>query len=599
MNQPFYVLSNASTDIFPENTLTEFKNVLPKTLYFQEKDKWEVGVESIGISSMFRNTYMPKPGVPVLYAGHLLTKIKEFRQSPVTDAKLDWHFSLDFELKKGGRLEYFEMKDKYYTKADLYSMLNLLNQKFKPYCHFHYDGDKMSISYFDHYNLKYPGSWIYLHETFAKTFQFNSFLVKQLTMLKKINGNNSNRVDLVTIGGNMLLERKVAVGDEIYYGYYLSADKDMPYHGTLVSDHIHLGRHEQLPSIIKVQCDIIEPQILNNSYSQDLLVLNTAVQYTNNYYYHDIKRVSYFPLLFNDVSQIKIKLVDEYDQKLQLLKGHATILKLRFRHNRKKMAESFYVRITSKPNSIHPNNDANNFINQLPSTKFLNEDWKVALSSISLPNRFTTFLNKHPDFRSLVFKPPDRQPITLVFKSNVAYTPSSLVSEINTFFSENNIGDAKIDWLGRIEFNLNEQVTFAVGLDAVNVLGYQSGLVIPGKSNFMFIRPFNDSPKRLTFESPVNVDYYRPNYFIIYSNIVKPSVIGNLFSPILKLVPILDAKDAFKLMEFEVGEYYNIPNSEINEIRMELRTHDGEPVNFVKDQHIVMNLHFTNAIDPH
>ena len=31
---------------------------------------------------------------------------------------------------------------------------------------------------------------------------------------------------------------------------------------------------------------------------------------------------------------------------------------------------------------------------------------------------------------------------------------------------------------------------------------------------------------------------------------------------------------------------------------MELRTHDGEFVNFLTDQHVVMNLQFTNEINP-
>jgi len=596
MNQPFYLLSNASTDIFPENTLTEFRNIFPTTLRFDENDKWEVGIETIGVSSMFRNVFTPAQGIPVIYVGHEYTKMKELRQSPVIDAKFDSHFSINFNLRKGANYMYTEMIDKFYTKADVYSMINLFNVKLKPYCKLDYDGERMSIAYYDHYKQKHPGTWIFLHETFTKSFSFKSYLIKKLDILTKIPANNSNSVDLVEIGANLYIERKVVINDEIYYGYYLSSDPNKPYLSSLVSDKINLHHHDQLPEIIKVQCDIIEPQIINNTFSQDLLVLSTDIQYTNNYYFHEIERVSYFPLLFNDINQIKIRLVDEEDKLLELVKGHATIIKLRFRKNRK-MSENFYVRVTSKPNQIYPNNKCNIFSVQLPSTKVLNDDWKVSLNSINIPNKFTTFLNKHSDYRSLVYKTPSKPAIPLVFQTDVSYTPTSLVSEINVFFSTHNIGEAKIDSLGRIVFTVNEECTFGIGLDAVKILGFDSGLTIPG-SNFMFIKPYPDTPNVITFESPINVNYFRPNYFIIYSNIVQPSIIGNLYSPILKIVPILDAKEAFKLHDFKVREFYNIPNSEINEIKMELRTHDGELVNFLKDQHVVMNLQFTNEINP-
>jgi len=75
MNQPFYLLSNASTDIFPENTLTEFRNIFPTTLRFDENDKWEVGIETIGVSSMFRNVFTPAQGIPVIYVGHEYTSV--------------------------------------------------------------------------------------------------------------------------------------------------------------------------------------------------------------------------------------------------------------------------------------------------------------------------------------------------------------------------------------------------------------------------------------------------------------------------------------------------------------------------------------------
>jgi hypothetical protein len=598
MDQPFYIISNASSDVFPNNSLTEFKNVFPRTLSFPEEEKWEVGIETIGISSMFRNVYTPNPGVPVIIASHDKATLRQLRQSPVVDPREDWHYSINVDLAKTGPANsmFTELVDKFYTKADVYSMCRLYNVKLRPYCSLNYDGTRITISYNDHYKLKSKGTWVFLHETFAKSFKFISHHIKNLSMMKVIEGNNSNTVSLVEIGSNLHLERKVNYNGEIYLGYLLHEDKSRALYGSLVSEPIDLYHHAMLPEIIKVQCDIIEPQIINNAFSQDLLILSTDIQYTNNYYFHDIERVSYFPLLYNDINQIAIRLVDENDKKLELMKGHATIIKLRFRRN-KRMIENFYVRVTSKPNEIYTDNTPYKFRIQLPSTKVLNEDWKVSLNSINIPNKFTTFLKANDELRSFVYKTATSPSITHVFKSNVSYTPTTIVAEINTFLSSKDLGDATIDNLGRLVINLKETCILAIGLDAVKVLGYQTALV-PQGANFMFIKPLPDTPNTITFESPINVNYFRPNYFIIYSNIVQPSIIGNIFSPILKIVPIVDSQEAFKLHDFKVREFYNIPNTEINEIQMEIRTHDGEFVNFLSDQHVVMNLQFTNELNP-
>lgn len=596
MDQPFYILSNASLDVFPNNTLSEFKNVLPKKLTLPEDEKWEVGVETVGISSMFRNIKTPPSGVPVIFAGHNKTKMSEVRTAPVSDEVMDWHYSLNFDLKKGGMM-YTEMVDKYYTKADVYSMCRLYNVKLGPYCRLDYDGGNITISYQDKYNVNSPGTWIFLHELFAESFKLNSVDVKKVLVTPIKPANNSNEVRLVEVGGNLHIQRKVVVNDQVYLGYLLTRDETKPYHGPLVSCRIDLNHHDYLPEIIKVQCDIIEPQILNNTYSQDLLVLSTDVQYTNNYYYHDIERVSYFPLLFNDIGEIKIKLVDENDKLLQLVKGHASIIKLRFRKNNK-MTKNFYVRLTSKPSDIFPGNLVTKFSVQLPSTQILDENWKVSLNSINIPNKFTTFLSNHSDLRSFVYKTGTAPSIKHVFKTTECYTQNSLLAELNVFLVTNNIGDAKMDSLGRLVINvLDTSCTLGVGLDAAKVLGYETGL-IPKNSRHMFIKPLPDNPNTITFESPINVYYFRPNYFIVYSNIVQPSIIGNIFSPIMKIVPILDEHDAFKLHDFKVREFYNIPTSEISEIKIELRTHDGEFVNFIDGQHVVMNLQFTNELNP-
>lgn len=54
-----YCLSNASTDYFTSNTLTDFTNFLPKNLEIN-RDNWEIGILAYGIDlNIFKYKYKP------------------------------------------------------------------------------------------------------------------------------------------------------------------------------------------------------------------------------------------------------------------------------------------------------------------------------------------------------------------------------------------------------------------------------------------------------------------------------------------------------------------------------------------------------------
>src|SRR6266404_2439423 len=55
-----YLISNGSTDSFPNNTLTHFKNKIPVSVNLETDKKWEMALESIGFSSNFTNVIRPE-----------------------------------------------------------------------------------------------------------------------------------------------------------------------------------------------------------------------------------------------------------------------------------------------------------------------------------------------------------------------------------------------------------------------------------------------------------------------------------------------------------------------------------------------------------
>ena len=81
---------------------------------------------------------------------------------------------------------------------------------------------------------------------------------------------------------------------------------------------------------------------------------------------------------------------------------------------------------------------------------------------------------------------------------------------------------------------------------------------------------------------------------MVYSNIVNGSIIGSTICNILKIVPTRKHEDQYVLNEFKHNEFYDLQNTEINEIEISLRSHDGELINFQTNQNIIINLLFSN-----
>ena len=68
-----YLLSNGSTNIFTNNSLTSFSNKLPSIFETNKNENIVVSVESIGFSTNFRNIHIPNgektPSILVIYGG--------------------------------------------------------------------------------------------------------------------------------------------------------------------------------------------------------------------------------------------------------------------------------------------------------------------------------------------------------------------------------------------------------------------------------------------------------------------------------------------------------------------------------------------------
>jgi len=83
---------------------------------------------------------------------------------------------------------------------------------------------------------------------------------------------------------------------------------------------------------------------------------------------------------------------------------------------------------------------------------------------------------------------------------------------------------------------------------------------------------------------------------MLYSNIVKSTIIGSAFTKIMRIVPVPDSKFQYVLSEFKHRDYYDLENYEINIIEVQLRAHDGKFINFCGDQDVILDLEFSELI---
>ena len=137
------------------------------------------------------------------------------------------------------------------------------------------------------------------------------------------------------------------------------------------------------PSMVQIVCKNIIPNLSGggHNYIIESLPLDYSKRVTN-FNPRSIKKYKINSVGLNNVSII---LTDEYNLPINFISGVPTIIKFQLIEMSRNLT-NFYIRATntdSKETFI--NNICSSFYTKLPKEIFLNNDWKVGLSSIYLP----------------------------------------------------------------------------------------------------------------------------------------------------------------------------------------------------------------------
>lgn len=605
--QNIYLISNGSLDVYAENTLVDFKNKLPFQIDVGRNEGIEVAISHLGISNNFKNITTPRNGLPSFF----ITNAK----APYIAPDKDGHFvqiPVKFEIGNKGSALFptdwfqYDFEEKSYSISDIKEYFKEVSRE--SYTDIEFTDDLKLVIKTKNYN----NFWIFMHKTMIDSFGFVNIDTK--TDMEFVDNPEIDIFNVTTADESLAVLRKTYYKSELYYTYHIrnrSIQNERDYFLESSSSNI---LKKKFPSVIKVICENISPQIFNNTYSKDLVVFSPDYS-KEDYSWTEFGVKQYVPISNTSVNDFSIKLVDEFNNQIQLLPGPATLIKmnLRLRQPEKK---TFNVRLTSAMTSEYPDNYNSIFKVKLPSTIALNRNWRVALTSISNPNEFSTFLSS-PDTRTILIRqvmPSKNKVLKFIVPDNKKqYSAEELVLLLDKKLKESEVGFITlVD--GRCVFGFTSDVYISCSNYLLRILGY-SDLLNEKKSytklfytNKMYheITPFvdqvhivekEDESYIVEFRNKIDLDYLKPNYMIVYSNIVSKSVIGGIMSNILKVVPIKSNSDSYVISDFKSKEYYELLNTEIDAIEINLRSHDGQPINFASYQDTILNLEFTNYLE--
>lgn len=481
MTAPTYIhiFSNGCRDKYPSNTLTKFTNSLPLPL--EVDSRYEIGVSEFGFSSRFKNVRIPdKPSIPSI----IIIKCDFLDAQDIEFGPYSFQFHADKlicvedgesdECKNSNCMYWpYYLSNKEYSEIDFDILFEQILEDTGVTVSATEDGKlffEISDSFKNIHEITpdHKYCWVMMHSTFMETFNFDF-------SSKKVQRRQRNEYSYeINIGGKKKMLRETEFKGDKYSAYFISRHQLV--NNTLISDKVDLSK-KKYPKYIKIVSDVIRPQILNNSYSQELVVFSPDFTIDRNYTIRSIKNIDFIPLLNSTITSIDIKLLDENNDQLQILDGIASFVKLVI----KKMPfgkESFNVRLTSEATENYPENTNFNFKMKLPSTLEFNSSWKVSLNSISHPCKWSTFLEDEST-RKIVFI--DRAgaigdvgaKYVHLFKGNYIYNEEELIKELNNaFLSGYGIGEANYT-SKRCDMKIVAQGTLILSNYLARILGYK------------------------------------------------------------------------------------------------------------------------------
>ena len=342
--------------------------------------------------------------------------------------------------------------------------------------------------------------------------------------------------------------------------------------------------HVNSPKLIFVTCNFVQHSLFGSSQKK---ILNFFPFKNSNGHVlcHKFKN----PIILNKIiePQFHISLLDENMKTLKADIGIPTLLTLQ-----KSARENMFPVIvySSDPINLRLYNDnrSNSFKNQLSFPLYFSnrKDWSVSLRSIAFPK----VKNIYPSFCNLSLTKTDSkemiqvsvqssyvteiEPLLAVINSSIN-TALKERSQIPTFsFVNNKVNLNTNDYECHLEPGILKLLGLSLSFPRERVI-YGPGIMLRGVA------------------SP-NLFMFQPQELLVLSNIVEEAFYAQNRPQILRVVPVPDQlkSNGYNYVEFEDHDNVALSVDRINDIEIKILTRKGDPVSFVDQDDVKIQLEF-------
>lgn len=242
------------------------------------------------------------------------------------------------------------------------------------------------------------------------------------------------------------------------------------------------------------------------------------------------------------------------------------------------MRDNFYLTLLSNSSmSYFPENTTANFYTKLPKTIKLEGGWVVGLVEYHYP---CTMLNVQ-EHENIIYikknKQLENEPafVSVEYTSHVPATNYDGIIHLLKAFNENPILKDCVAF--RYDDISKRVMVTAIDKSVTSITSSAKlSLQLGFEPNTNFIR--NGMGKY-----PANLYLGLPSQMFIYTDIVQPQIVGDVMTPLVRIVPLDPSKyiyGAYKINVFSPAHYVSVLRREFDTIEIDIRTSVGEKVSF-------------------
>ena len=572
MGKIVYILSNSSTKIYPKNTRSKFSNILEKPVTVSEP-----GSNALWVS---------------LESAVVENSIIQYKSDVYPDIILDT--SDQDTLPDTIRLNADDDND-VNTKRFIMPDICFDNSKlFVDFLRVKTVGEFFKDVYLEngHFVLHILKSQTFVSQRLYRFLGFNPDGLKPAFVLTTIDQLQNNVKKYYKLFPNSVLKAQESFDISLY-----------------------------IPNVMKILTTNIEPYLCGGDYKNILCTLPLEKYQQTTIYNPQIQKK--FKINTNILNNISVELVDEKDNPILFAAGPPNIIKLRILEMAREN-NSFYIQ-ASNTDSIktYVNNSLSLFRSKLPKELNLNGEWEAALANIFFPTKILNISSSMNSLEIEAYSSPgyinNNTKVQKYYASIPPFYCSSLTDLIlvindalkDTPISFSDREDGKLliigDSWGETLFNIKVHKKLA------GLLGYSENKIsdVQDNSNFVIISllilknsdtfEYTNTPNpdyRLQptywFMNKPNFNFSIPPWVFLYCSIVSPTIVGHTSVPLLKIIPLTHNKshqNTGSFQEFQTLEYYPLKSNYIHTLHFDLRTHDGDLLEF-KEGDVQLTLSF-------